>query len=46
MSGVAEGRNPLFVILVFAFMIGLFSLFSNLLAQSLYQGLREELTKK
>jgi len=42
---MAEKNNAFFVILVFAFLIGLFSLFSNLLAQSLYHQLRENLTE-
>jgi len=38
--------NPLLALFIFALMVGLFSIFSNLLIQSLYQGVRETLTEK
>ena len=43
---MAQKNNPFLAILLFAFIMGLFSLFNHLMAQSLYQGLRKALTEK
>jgi len=43
---MAQKNNPFLAILFFAFMMGLFGLFNHLMAQSLYQGLKNALTEK